>query len=442
MKKHFIFTIGILFGCAFCNAQDTQTVIYTPKGSSVTAYNMAQESDADRQAIDDYYALAYPNATQIKSGSPLLSSSRKYNCHGYAWNIVEGGSELWIGYNYTTDEDIYMSDGSYVQVCNETYPGKVSWGSGDHSAITTSSSGVFQSKWNRYPLMRHAWNYTPYGTSNLKYYVSTNISGSLSLLCSGSRTFSMQNISGATYNWITSSTLSIIAGQGTNQITVQQQGSNSGIGWVEVQVSTPCSNTVSTRRTNNFEVGLANASLTIIGVAPYGAIDANASPLNGSIYRWYVDNNLVKTGTTPYGTGIPGGSCGQSHYLRVSVENGCGVSPLSPVVPGNYPSGPYYSYPCSYYKVYPNPASDQLTIQFENSKNLNEQIENIDLYQESSGKVLKSISNQELYNIDSSSDGSKLQLDVKNLPRGVYYLHINPKKESEQHIEKIRILLE
>ena len=87
---------------------------------------------------------------------------------------LEGGNNLedprWIGYSETTDEDIYMTDGSYKEVASEVYPGKVSWASGDHSAITTSTSGVYLSKWNQYPLMEHDWDDSPFGSSNLKYY--------------------------------------------------------------------------------------------------------------------------------------------------------------------------------------------------------------------------------------------------------------------------------
>lgn len=47
----------------------------------------------------------------------------------------------------------------------------------DHSAVTTAQQGVYISKWNEWPLMQHAWNYSPYGTSNLKYYARHFITG-------------------------------------------------------------------------------------------------------------------------------------------------------------------------------------------------------------------------------------------------------------------------
>jgi hypothetical protein len=49
-----------------------------------------------------------------------------------------------------------MTDGSYTQVSQQIYPGKVSWASENHSAVTTSQQGVFISKWGECPLMQHA----------------------------------------------------------------------------------------------------------------------------------------------------------------------------------------------------------------------------------------------------------------------------------------------
>ena len=34
---------------------------------------------------DDIYIDAFPNAILLQS------SSKKYNCHGYAWHVIEGG---------------------------------------------------------------------------------------------------------------------------------------------------------------------------------------------------------------------------------------------------------------------------------------------------------------------------------------------------------------
>lgn len=110
--------------------------IYTPKGSPVVTFLMCESALATRRAFDATYASSYPNATQIithyESGYSI-SSTHKFNCHGYAWLRVEQGIDRWIGTGWThlgeppDPEKIYMTDGSYTQVSQAIYPGKVSW---------------------------------------------------------------------------------------------------------------------------------------------------------------------------------------------------------------------------------------------------------------------------------------------------------------------------
>ncbi|MDR3339414.1 MAG: hypothetical protein LBT25_04845 [Candidatus Symbiothrix sp.] len=203
---------------------DTQMYdIYTPMGSPVTTWATCESSIQIRQGFDSQYAQNYPNAQQIITYDNL-SSTRKFNCHGYVWLRVEQGVDRWIGYYVTTEEDIYMSDGSYTLVSQGTYPGKVSWGSGDHSAITTNQQGIFISKWNEWPLMRHAWNYSPFGSSNLKYYVRTlpTISGP-DIVGSCASTFTLNNLpNGLSASWTVSSSLSIVSST-ANSVSVMKQ---------------------------------------------------------------------------------------------------------------------------------------------------------------------------------------------------------------------------
>ncbi|GHV58491.1 hypothetical protein FACS1894182_11050 [Bacteroidia bacterium] len=175
MKKFIIlFWTSIAFSYSL-RAQCSDTLkndIYTPNGSPVVTYVMCESSLPTRLSFDQQYTQTYPSAIQIITYDGL-SSTRKFNCHGYAWLRVEQGIDRWIGYSGTTDEDIYMTDGSYTQVSQAIYPGKVSWASGDHSAITTNHPDTLISKWNQWPLMKHKWNYSPFGSSNLKYYQKT-----------------------------------------------------------------------------------------------------------------------------------------------------------------------------------------------------------------------------------------------------------------------------
>ncbi len=231
----------ILF--SFVSFSQTQSNVSTPKGSTVIAYITSEVSSADRASWDSYWASTYPNAEQIETYDGY-SSTNRFNCHAYAWYMSENSQVLssprWIGYGTNTHEDIYMSDGSYVQVASEMYPGKVSWPSvDDHSAITTSQLGVFISKWGNKPWMEHDWDDQPYGTTGLKYYVSTDISGSSLILCNNStRSFSARNISDADYDWEVGTGITLNS-DGNYNTSVTANSSYSGETWIEVEITSP-----------------------------------------------------------------------------------------------------------------------------------------------------------------------------------------------------------
>ena len=142
MKKIFyLFILHIVISFSIKGQCDIRmNDIYTPNGSPVVTFLMCESSIEKRKSLDQYYAQRYPNAVQIKTYD-LCSSTRKFNCHGYAWLRVEQNIDRWIGTGWSDDvvdpEKIYISDSSYTEASQETYPGKVFWASGDHTAITT-----------------------------------------------------------------------------------------------------------------------------------------------------------------------------------------------------------------------------------------------------------------------------------------------------------------
>ncbi|MRG44677.1 T9SS type A sorting domain-containing protein [Chitinophaga sp. SYP-B3965] len=320
MKKIYWFYIFLLPTITFAQ---TQSNVTTPKGSSVVAYIYAEGSSTARGNTDIAVAAQYPNAVQTSYFNDGYSSSARFNCHGYAWNMVEGGPVRWIGVGTTTHEDIYMTDGSYVQVCSETYPGKVSLGVADHSAITTSTPGIWQSKWGGQPLMTHASNDHPYYKFDYTYWVSTAISGPAEV-CSPS-TFSVQNISGATYSWTSSSNLSI-SGSG-NAVTVSGTGTN-GAGWVEVYISTGCG--TATRRMN-------------VHKGPPGALTHTIETLFDPTQLCYLAGNTYTWVLSPHGP-VPGAT--NIYFMVFEAATGPG-SPIQ----GSYSQNmdvSFYWYPSNY----------------------------------------------------------------------------------------------
>ena len=180
---------------------DSSSGVYTPRGTEVPYYqydfNVVEKYDtpAEVEALrtemrERVYSLAYESPNEW-----LAPPSSRYNCHGYAWHMSEGGDAVWMNFF----PQIYLDDGSYVRVPSESAtPGaKVLYGPlDDHSAVLISGD-IFQSKWGKYDLMRHHKDQTPYDSSVLKYYEIFNpskhlyVTGPKTLLPNSSGTFSI-----------------------------------------------------------------------------------------------------------------------------------------------------------------------------------------------------------------------------------------------------------
>ena len=63
----------------------------------------------------------------------------------------------------------YWTNDLYVEMDAPYYAKKVYYADGDHSAVV-SSPGLYVSKWGPGPLIRHAPDYCPYDTSDMRYF--------------------------------------------------------------------------------------------------------------------------------------------------------------------------------------------------------------------------------------------------------------------------------
>ncbi len=306
----------------------------------------------------------------------------------------------WIGNGSISHEDIYMSDGSYVQVANEMYPGKVSWPgtnvNNDHSAITTSQSGVFISKWGNKPWMEHDWDDQPYGTTGLKYYVSTDISGSSSVLCNNStRNFSTKNIPNADYDWAVGPGITL-NDDGEYSTSVTAGSSYSGETWIEVEITSPLggdNEDVKISKRIVFWVGKPNPDhINYINIGPnypYSYVLCDDMPNDGKVewtnslggiseYSWSVyddcnnDWQVIQHPMEPYPL-VPmldvqfskpqGSVCGWVNVI-VKARNQCGW--------GQYKLAAlqFSTAPCGgggwYMSVSPNPSNGMVTVSVEN----------------------------------------------------------------------------
>ncbi len=145
---------------------DSFVTLYTKCGKAVEGMVLTEMSAAEISQINSYYISTYPNATY------LASATRTYNCHSYAWNMTQGGQTCWINATISSKNDNISKywTGDYYTSTDAGSAQKIFYYQSDHSAVISSISGMYESKWGSAPLMRHAPTYGPYADMNKRYY--------------------------------------------------------------------------------------------------------------------------------------------------------------------------------------------------------------------------------------------------------------------------------
>lgn len=438
----FLFLVIILGGIPNCFAQ-TEIIINTPKNTPLTAYNnMPYMSDVDKDSASARLVRFYPNATEVG----YRSATNNYNCHGYAWHVSEGGSQKWIGLLYYDPdpyvvEDVYWTDLSYIET-TEQYASKISYYTGNHSAIQTATQGIYISKWSNGCLVQHARDDGPAGYQmyNRKYYrLNPGISGSTEALCSNQeRTFtSNTTITGSSYSWTKDDTrLDYVSGSGTISYRIKAKNT-SGNAWVQLQITTP-SGEVATTPYKYFWIGIfANNVVTgQAAVCPNSIYTYTAQVPGGHYpsysYSWtypsnwmysYQYQNTIRLQTPMY-----------PYYgtVRVSITNACGTSAYSgiTVYPGSGCGG--------YYSLYPNPASDNVTILINEDPSLavtsDSEITNADKINAQANEpaiyTIRIFSSQGTLLSTVTRAGKSFTIPLNNLRDGIYVIEVNDGKNS------------
>lgn len=366
-KHIFIILVFALLHQTQISAQNPPTIeITTPKGMDFDAYQTPEIWDSTEKAnFSTTYASQYPQATEIGSSS----STNTYNCHSYAWNMSEGGPTCWIGWVTTSEEDIYWTDYSYTTT-TESNASKISYYSDDHSAIQTSTQGVYRSKWGNKVFMQHARGYGPaaYEMDDRRYYrLNLYITGSEALLCSGSqRTFtSNSSISGSTYSWIKDSNLSYVSGANTAAYRVQ--GSGSGEAYIYLQMTTP-GGEVATSSQKEFWVGTPQITdREVDGYNYYSGyqvcpgdhyLSVTPEGDGAGTATWTVPSGITYfVGTNTLDFTFPSSSYGLNFSVRSANTCGTGSNYSFFIRKKTYGCSKGFSI-----TLYPNPASDYVTV--------------------------------------------------------------------------------
>jgi hypothetical protein len=168
----------LVVGVVRCSA-DFKTFAYTPNGTPIEVIQIDSElAEQDRAALD-YYAT---NTFRPPNAYYTSTSTRKYNCHAYAWfgdpcvwvnfyntvSHMENLEYFWIDRSYTLfgySSTPYISMQQAVSPFNMVNKLLYSWGDTSHSAnyyLETCEPGWASSKWGQGPQMVHKLNACPY----------------------------------------------------------------------------------------------------------------------------------------------------------------------------------------------------------------------------------------------------------------------------------------
>ncbi|RNC63272.1 hypothetical protein D7D25_17385, partial [Proteiniphilum sp. X52] len=210
---------------AFTTLNAQYVTLYTPKGSPIQTFINPEGTNEWITTTTNRYIGEY-GAENV-----LAPASRRYNCHSYAWNISEGGTNVvWMNqYDSQSNPNIwkYWTDGSYVET-TENDAEKIFYYNGDHSAIKSKNvAGKYESKWGQAPLMRHNPTEGPsiYNMAYRRYYKKApppySISGPSNICGQGTYTYTINLPNNIPVSWNVSSDIRIVSEQ-NNSVTVER----------------------------------------------------------------------------------------------------------------------------------------------------------------------------------------------------------------------------
>lgn len=371
--RNLIFTLFLMLTAITANSQGS---IQTPMGQTVSVGNnwdtpplvAAWESAAAQWIID--------NTSDAQWKGPATSN---YNCHSYAWNVVEGGSssDKWLNQLVDGNPNLskYWTNDAYTSTQYVADHEKVFYGAGDHSAVTTATTGKVWSKWGWWGLYEHSTAQCPFSSSSLTYYTlkSPSISNSSGVICNSTqRTLNNgYTASNWSYDWNAAGYLNQVSGDFTPNYTVSGTSGN-GYGYVYLTVTSPSGLTASTQKNIGVNMPLSedlSYSLYTTGGILVSYMCANThyhiylnnnSGCSLSNYTWsvpaawsinYTSANMISV----YTNSLPGG------MVEVNATTCCGV--YTKVKTGYLASG--YCGGSYAMSLSPNPSNGETTLSIE-----------------------------------------------------------------------------
>ncbi|MCE7063397.1 M4 family metallopeptidase [Dyadobacter sp. CY343] len=275
--------------------------------------------------------------------------------------------------------------------------------------------------------VENAWKAVNVGTAT-----QSSISG-VDHLCPSS-TYSVANLpQGSTVAWSSSN---------TGAVTINSSGLATRVGsfhgsvTLTATVSGGCGTLVLTKVISvgkPFTTNIAiNAPNNCVGTSQLVVATMSGNPTSStwSITSGNASNASLSdfgNGSASFYTNVP-----DCYGLTLNMSNSCGSASAGTSICIDNCSARY--------TVFPNPAKDQLLVQFDHYESSASMPDQISLFSEKTQEAVYTIKSDGIYS-KVGSDGL-FKIDVGSLPRGTYYLHVTYSKNGEQTTDRTRIVLQ
>lgn len=450
--KRIFYSLIVLLGIVGNRLYSQPTTIKTPTNVSINAFNIAEVSPSSLALLEADAAnwISTYGSSAVRVGP----ASATYNCHAYAWHIKDGGSTVWINAHSDYDDDPeelkpYWTGASatyesvIASVATVAFYGSC-WAGPydnpcDHSAKVISPT-LFESKWGNWPKYQHAPADCPYVASSITYY-KVPLGGS-NYVCASGTTLSTLNIAGGGYTW--SATNASVSGSGYS-VSASTSYINTN-GTVEVNIASPFSGTtvlakrsvilgVPDKNYINEATGWIGSGLHLLEPFDETEIATAYTGLGDILERdvqiydhsdWDVEYKPAGKVLVNYWHAPTPSS--QNMYIR--MRNSCGWSLYKET------NWEFYTYLLKY-TIAPNPVKDNLALLFETMVDPKGLPQHIELMHESSTIPVRSLKVNQSDFEKIKSDKNTLSFNVRDLPRGIYYLRVGYGDKNKPHIHRV-----
>lgn len=284
-------------------------------------------------------------------------------------------------------------------------------------------------------------------TLNRPLPATPSLTTSVDVVCSGQTATATATASNATgYEWTSTGGVLVNGSQNTGVTGASVGISGSASGTYSVRAYSSSCQTYSNSIAKSPFFGSPTLQLMKYGTAGNGVTNTVYNVNTVSASTWYIVQTNEPSGSlawNPNNASVNGYVSGPYEY-RFYLNAGQSLT-FSPLTATNS-CGTATRYPTfttsSGFRVTPNPATTEFQVEFDHVDYLEALPEQIDLFSEKSTKAVRSVKVKDTFDKKAFKNNNAIDFDVKDLPRGTYYLHVIDSKKKDKEVEAIRVVLE